>query len=399
MEDNKIDELTQDQIKRWRLILGEEVQDSLEQACGGGSLELSKEEIMMDGALNEIYANQNFSEVGESSGSGGGRGKSFPTASKWLGDIQEIFDQDIVKIIQNDAIDRCGLKQLLMEPEVLENMEPDVNLASTIMMIKEQIPAKSKDGVRRFIKKIVDDINKRLADDIKKVISAKLNKKEHSPIPAASAIDFKYTIQRNLKNYNHDVGAIIPEKVYFFERASTNDSNKWTIILDVDKSWSMGESVIYSSVLSCVLASINAVKTKIVSFDTQITDLTDLCDDPVELLYGFNMGGGTDINKSIAYCQTLIENPAKTIFFLISDLEEGGSPAKMLARLEHMKASGVVVVCLLAISDSGTPHYDKYVAEKISKMGISCFACSPENLPELLAGALNHQATYDFTKK
>ncbi len=386
-------------IKRWRLILGEEVDEQLSELTPDNSMGLTGEDLMMDNALSEIYSNRNFADIGDDSygsGSMGGKNKSFPNASKWLGDVQNIFDKDIVQIIQNDAIDRCGLKELLMEPEVLENMAPDVNLASTIMMVKEQVPAKSKDSVRRFIKKIVDDINKRLADDIKKVISSKLNKKEHSPIPSASAIDFQYTIRRNLKNFNHEIGAIIPEKVYFYDRANKSDSNKWTIILDVDKSYSMGESVIYSSVLSCILASISAVKTKIVSFDTEVVDLTNLCDDPVELLYGFNMGGGTDINKSIAYCETLIENPSKTIFFLISDLEEGGNASKMLSRLEHMKTSGVIVVCLLAISDSGTPHYDKNVAEKISKMGISCFACSPNNLPDLLTGALNHQTDYKF---
>ncbi|MFI3200048.1 MAG: VWA domain-containing protein [Eubacteriales bacterium] len=379
-----------DQIKRWRLILGEETQEKLSELDEKG-LSLTGEELLMDHALQEIYANRNFQEVGESDGTQGGRGKSFPEASKWLGDIQSIFNKDIVKIIQNDAIERCGLKQLLMEPEVLDNMEPDVNLASTIMLIKEQVPAKSKENVRRFIKKIVEDINKRLAEDVRKVISAKLNKKEHSPIPSARAIDFKYTIQRNLKNYNQEYNTIIPEKIYFYDSASKNDSNKWTIILDVDKSYSMGESVIYSSVLSCILASVNAVKTKIVSFDTQVVDLTHLSDDPVELLYGFNMGGGTDINKSIAYCETLIENPSKTIFFLISDLEEGGNASEMLNRLGNLKEQGVVVVSLLAITDSGTPHYDKAVAEKIGKLGISCFACSPNQLPELLTKALNHQ--------
>lgn len=378
-----------EQVKRWRLILGEEVDNHLKDISEDNSISMSEEDFMMDRALNEIYSSKNFSEVGDNNFASGGHGKSFPNASKWIGDVQSIFDKDIVKIIQNDAIDRCGLKDLLLQPEILENIEPDINLASTIMMVKEQVPTKSKDSVRAFIKKIVDEINKLMANDVKKAISSKLNKREHSPIPSASAIDFKYTIKNNLKNFNYDIGAIIPEKVYFYDRSSKSDANKWTIILDVDKSYSMGESVIYSSVLSCILASISSVKTKIVSFDTEVADLTDLSHDPVELLYGFNMGGGTDINKSISYCQNLIENPSKTIFFLISDLEEGGSPTPMLNRLEHMKASGVTVVCLLAISDSGTPHYDKHVAEKIGKLGISCFACSPDNLPKLLTSALN----------
>ena len=377
-----------EQITRWRLILGNEVEETLASMNNSPSVPMSAEELLMDKALDEIYSSKDFVEIG---GQGGGNGRSFPKASQWLGDIQTIFDKDIVKIIQNDAIERCGLKKLLLEPSVLENMEPDINLASTIMLLKNQVPEKSKDAVRKYIKKIVEDINKKMADDVKRVITSRLNKTKHSPIPAASAIDYKYTIKRNLKNYNTELKTIIPEKVYFFDRANRSDSNKWTIILDVDQSGSMGDSVIYSSVLSCILASISAIKTKVVAFDTQIVDLTSKCDDPVDLLYGFNLGGGTDIHKSLVYCNSLVENPSKTLMFLISDLEEYGNTSRMLAQLKFMKESGVTVVCLLAISDQGTPHYDHAMAEKIGKLDIPCFACSPNRLPELLDCALNHK--------
>ena len=380
-----------EQITRWRLILGNEVEETLASMNNSPSVPMSAEEMLMDKALDEIYSSKDFVEIGGHGGQGGGNGRSFPKASQWLGDIQKIFDKDIVKIIQNDAIERCGLKKLLLEPSVLDNMEPDINLASTIMVLKNQVPEKSKDAVRNYIKRIVEEINKKMADDVRRVISSKLNKTKHSPIPAASAIDFKYTIKRNLKNYNTELQTIIPEKVYFFDRANRSDSNKWTIILDVDQSGSMGDSVIYSSVLSCILASISAIKTKVVAFDTQIVDLTAKCDDPVDLLYGFNLGGGTDIHKSLVYCNSLVENPSKTLMFLISDLEEYGNTSRMLAQLKFMKESGITVVCLLAISDQGTPHYDHEMAEKIGKLGISCFACSPNRLPELLDCALNQK--------
>lgn len=383
-------------IRQWRLILGDEVQDSLDaiDQSGGG---MSENDMLLDQALSDIYASESFSPIGEG-GSGAGNSKSMPKASKWLGDINKFFEKDIAKIIQNDAIERCGLKSLLLEPEVLENMEPNINLAATIMNIKGQIPTKSKDSVRIFIKKVVDEINKKMATSVVQVVTSKLNKREHSPIPSAAAIDFKYTINKNIKNYNQELKTIIPERVYFFDRGTKNDSNKWTIILDVDKSGSMGESVIYSSVLSCILASINSVKTKIVTFDTEVLDLTDLCSDPVELLYGFELGGGTDINKSLKYCQTLIENPKKTLLFMVTDLYEFGNVSHMLQRLKFMKESGVTVVCLLAISDQGAPYYDKNLAEKLVKMGIPCFACSPNRLPDLLDAALHQKDMSEIEK-
>lgn len=369
-------------MERWRLILGAESEKRLE---GYSTFKLSEEELLMDSALDAIY-NPEDSSLGNSRLSAG-RGRSNPSVSRWLGDIRALFDRELVVLIQNDAIERKGLKQLLFEPELLDNLEPDMNLASMIMMIKENVPERSKESVRAFIEKIVRQINEKLENEIRHSVTAALNRKNHSPVPSSSAIDFKYTINKNLRNYNEDLKTIIPERVWFFDRASKTNSR--TVIVDIDKSGSMGESVIYSSVMSCILASMNSVKTHIVTFDTEVADLTDMSDDPVDLLYGINLGGGTDINKSVEYCQQFIESPSKTIFFLVSDLCEGGNRAALFRRIESMKESGVTVICLLAIADGGAPYYDSNAVSRIAAMDIPCFACSPEKLPDLLEAAFS----------
>ena len=355
-----------------------------------GDTGLTQEQDLMDRALAAIY-NRTESGGFASFGSGAGQGPSNPQITRWLGDVRSLFGQDLVTVIQADAVNRCGLKQLLFEPELLDHLEPDVNLAATIMILKEQIPKRSKESVRRFIRKIVEEINRLLEQDIRRAVAASINKRRHSPIPSAAALDFKTTIARNLKNYNPALGTIVPEHYYFFDRTSTTAANKWTVILDIDQSGSMGESVIYSSIISCILASMASVKTRIVAFDTEVADLTEKCEDPVDLLFGFQLGGGTDINKSVAYCSQFVENPKKTLFFLVSDLMEGGNRAGLLRRLSQLKEDGVTVVCLLAIADGGKPYYDGQMAAKVSAMGIPCFACSPQKLPELLERALKGQ--------
>lgn len=233
-----------------------------------------------------------------------------------------------------------------------------------------------------------------LENDVRRAVTAALNRRAHSPLPSAAAIDFRYTIRRNLQNYNAELQSIIPERVWFFDRSSK--VNRWHVVLDIDQSGSMGQSIIYSSVMACVLASMSAVKTSVVAFDTQIMDLTPLCQDPVDLLFGFQMGGGTDIAKSIAYCQGLMESPAKTLFFLISDLDEGGNRAALLRRLEEIKASGATVIVLLAVADGGRPYYDATTAQRVADMGIPCFACPPDQLPTLLERALKGQGLDDL---
>ncbi len=388
----------EEQMKRWRLILGEDSEERFSGMNGGSPVSLTEEQALMDSALAAIYNRAEQGGCGPG-GQGAGRGPSNPQITRWLGDVRSLFDKDLVTIVQSDAMERCGLKQLIFEPELLENLEPDVNLASTILMLKDQIPKRSKESVRGFIQKIVEEINKLLENDIRRAVTAAINRRQHSPIPSAAALDFRYTIRRNLKNFNPELGTIVPERFYFFDRTTTTAANKWTVILDVDQSGSMGVSVIYSSIMSCILASMASLKTRIVAFDTNIVDLTEKSDDPVDLLFGFQLGGGTDIDKSVAYCQQFVENPSKTIFFLITDLEEGGNRAALLRRLGELKESGVTVICLLAIADGGKPYYDAQMAGKVAALGIPCFACNPEMLPQLLERAFKGQDLNAFRKE
>lgn len=375
-------------LKRWRLILGSGCDEMINSL--GGAAEMSADELLMDSALSQIYGNDSGANMTGTVG----KGASSPKLTKWLGDLRSLFASAEIKVIQNDAIERKGLKQLLFEPEMLNGLEPDISTASLLLMLKDQIPAKSKDNARQYIAKIVEDINRRLSDDIKRSVTAAMNRREHSPIPSASALDYKLTIRRNLKNYDPGLKTILPEKFYFFERVSRSASR--TVILDIDQSGSMGESAIYSSVMGCILASISSVKTHVVAFDTAVTDLTEMCSDPVDLLYGIQLGGGTDIEKSVAYCTELITEPEKTTMFLVTDLYEGGNRNGLIRRLGELKESGVNVIVLLAISDSGKPMFDESIAEKIAAFDIPCFACPPEKLPEMLEAALKKRSLSGF---
>ena len=376
-----------EQLKKWRLILGSESNSGFP---AEGQVPFSEEELLMDQALAQIYGWEN--RDGSGNGGGAGKGMTSPVLTKWMGDLRTLFSPMQVRVIQNDAIERMGMKQLLFEPEMLKDMAPDMSMASLLLLMKDQIPKKAKEQAREYIRRIVEEINKKLADDVKRCVSAAVNRRMHTPIPSASALDYKLTIRRNLKNYDKDSKTIYPEKFYFFEHASTARSDSRTIILDIDQSGSMGESAIYASVMGCILAGISSVKTYVVAFNTEVTDLTELCEDPVELLYGIQLGGGTDIEKSVAYCSELIANPSKTTLFLVTDLCENGNRAGLLQRLDTLKGSGVTVVVLLAISDSGKPVYDHQMAERIAAMDIPCFGCPPDKLPELLEQALKHRA-------
>ena len=373
---------------RWRLILGEDTK-ALQQVA------LDEKASIMDAALAAIY---NRGEEGKSGRKGAGLGASAPNLAKWLTDVRTFFPEDVVSVIQSDAIERKGLTKLLFEPETLKNVKPDMAMVGTLLALKGQIPEKSKETARELVRNVVDEIMKRMEQDMRRAVTGALNKKAHSPIPNFASTDWKRTINRNLKNYDIQTKRLIPEKFYFFERSQKQKS--WTVILDIDQSGSMADSIIYSSVMGSIFASMPALDTHVVAFDTEVTDLTELCrQDPVDMLFGVQLGGGTDINKSVAYCQTLIENPRKTIFILISDLYEGGVRKGLLRRLNEMHQDGVKVITLLALTDLGKPDYDENLGKEISKLGIACFACTPDRLPDLVASALKGKDLMAFGKE
>ncbi|MDR1895862.1 MAG: VWA domain-containing protein [Prevotellaceae bacterium] len=361
---------------RWRLILGRD-------SNVFSDVRLNDRQSIMDAALAAVYDNTDGNQHGKQ----GGHDASMPNLAKWLTDIRTFFPQDVVSVIQSDAIERKGLTKLLLEPETLKNVKPDISMVATLMALKGQIPEKSKETARELVNSVVDEIMKRMENDLRKAVTGALNKKAHSAVSNFSSIDWKRTINRNLKNYDSDKKRLIPEKFSFFERSKKQKD--WTVILDIDQSGSMCDSIIYSSVMGSIFASMPALDTHVVAFDTEITDFSELCrNDPVDMLFGIQLGGGTDINKSVAYCQNLIENPSKTMFILISDLYEGGVKRGLLRRLAEMYENRVKIIVLLALSDAGKPDYDVDLAKDISKLGIACFACTPNRLPELVEAAI-----------
>ena len=384
-----------EQIRRWRLILGKSAQEALEQQCGQAPT-ISASDAEMDEALAAIYDETHSVEPGQRRSAG--LGASAPRLAKWLGDIRNYFKQDVVTVIQQDAIERRGLKQLLFEPEMLRNVQPNIQLVGTLMSLKGQIPERTKETARMVVREVVEEIKKRLEQKIRQAVLGALNRREHSPLPNASSIDWKWTIGRNLKNYSPELKTIVPERVYFYSRAQR--SNNWTVIVDMDQSGSMADSVVYGAVCGSIFASLPALDTHVVAFDTEVVDLTDKCgNDPVDMLFGVQLGGGTDINKSVGYCEQFIKEPKQTLFILITDLFEGGNEPQLVRRMREMVESGVRAVCLLALSDSGVPSYDEGLARKLSALGIPCFGCTPNLLPELLEAALRGSDLKSFANK
>lgn len=369
-----------DRLTRWRLVLGGNDADGVTTPAGEAVL-LSADDARRDLALQELY--------GAERNGRGGMGASSPRVARWLGDIRGYFPSSVVQVMQADAMDRLGLRQLLLEPEMLRTVQPDVGLVSTLLGLGRVIPEHSRETARTVVRQVTAQLEERLRARTIQAVTGALNRAARTRRPRHRDIDWNRTIAANLRNYQPAYRTVVPERLVGHARRSTEIQRE--IILCIDQSGSMAESVVYSSVFGAVLSSLRAVRTRMVVFDTEVVDLTEDLDDPVDVLFGVQLGGGTDINRALAYCQGQISRPDETILVLISDLYEGGIAEEMLRRAAAIVGTGATMIALLALSDTGHPTFDAGHAAALAGIGVPAFACTPDLFPDLMAAAIERR--------
>ncbi|MFE0703708.1 VWA domain-containing protein [Streptomyces sp. NPDC058872] len=363
-----------ERMRRWRLVLGGGDADGTGRTPTGT-------DSAMDRALTALYDHK-----GRGGDRSAGLGASAPSVARWLGDVRRYFPGSVVQVMQRDAIDRLGLDALLLEPEMLEAVEADVHLVGTLLALNKAMPETTRETARTVVRKVVDDLERRLAGRTRTALTGALDRSARIGRPRHRDIDWDRTIRANLKNYLPEHRTVVPERLVGHGRASRGIRKE--VVLCIDQSGSMAASVVYASVFGAVLASMRSLATRLVVFDTAVVDLTDHLDDPVDVLFGTRLGGGTDINRALAHCQSRITRPADTVLVLVSDLYEGGIRDEMAQRVAALKASGVQLVVLLALSDEGAPAYDREHAATLAALGVPAFACTPDHFPEVMAAAL-----------
>ncbi|MDN5762550.1 MAG: VWA domain-containing protein [Microlunatus sp.] len=384
MNSSEQTESAQDQrLTRWRLLLGEPGAEGL-------GVELGDDESEMDQALAALYDSEPPIERSDRRPGPNDRtarlGASAPQVARWLGDIRTYFPTSVVQVMQRDAIERLDLTSLLLEPELLRTVQPDVHLVATLVGLSSVMPETTRATARAVVGEVVAEIERRIAERTRSAVGGAINRAARTRQPRAADIDWLATIGRNLDHYLPEHQTVVPERLVGHARSAK--ALACDVVVAIDQSSSMAESVVYASVFAAVLASLHTVRTSLVAFDTAVVDLTELLDDPVAALFGCQLGGGTDINRAVAYCGQLVTRPTETVLLLITDLFEGGDGNELMRRLVGLHRDRVRVVVLLALSDEGTPCYDHDRAAVLAEIGIPALACTPDAFPDLLAVAI-----------
>ena len=378
-----------ERLQRWRLVLGGGEGDGTGETLDG-------DDAGRDSVLDALYGDGGGDgSSGRVGGRGAGLGRSSPRVARWLGDIRSYFPASVVSVLQRDAMERLGLAQLLLEPELLGAVQPDIHLVGTLLALQRAIPEQSRETARAVVRSVTGQLEARLAAPTRQAVTGALHRAARTRRPKAGDIDWGRTVAANLRHYQPDLGTVIPERLVGYGRRSPQVLRE--VILCLDQSGSMAASVVYASVFGAVLASVRSLSTRLVVFDTAVADLTEELDDPVDVLFGVQLGGGTDIAGALTYCAAQVTRPRDTVLVLVSDLFEGGDPEEMLRLAASLVGSGVTVVVLLALSDDGAPAYDHDHAAAFAALGIPAFACTPDLFPDLMAAAIERRDLQSWT--
>lgn len=379
-----------ERARRWRLVLGTDAPDDGTDGAAAPGASLSVDDLRIDGVLSAVYSD---GEGGPSAGRGrdrkGSLGRSAPQMAQWLHDVRECFPRSVVQVVQRDAIDRLGLHQLLLEPELLHSVEPDLALVTLLVELSHLLPESSRAAARTVVQAVIDDLRTRLESRTVRAVHGALARSSRRRPARPADIDWDRTIRANLRTWTPELGSIIPERVVGHGRRERSLDRD--VIIAIDQSASMAESVVHAAVLGAVLASIPSLRTHVVAFDTAVVDLTPVLHDPVDLLFGVQLGGGTDIGAAVSYCRTLVERPTRTLVVLVTDLFEGGNSDLLVHHAAELVASGTTVLVLLALADGGAPAYDHQMAARLAALGIESVACTPDEFPDLFARSLGRQ--------
>lgn len=369
-------------LRRWRLMLGRYAAQPL------SSAQFQASDWKLDQALEYLYGREY--EGRGLTRPGGGAGSLDPSqlrAIDWLNQSRKLFPKDVFERMQTQAIERYQLNDLLNDPSVLRSLDATPGLARALLGLRGRLSGQMRDAVCEIIQKTVDDITRRLKSDFVNALVGRRNRQRRSEVKNAQNFDARATIQANLKNYDADRGQLVIRRPLFNTRVKRN--LPWDVVLCVDQSGSMMDSVIYSAVIAGIMSALPTVRVKLVVFDTSVVDLTHLAHDPVEVLLTVQLGGGTDIGRAVRYCESLITNPQRTVFALISDFEEGAMPGPLLAAVQRMAQARVKLLGLAALDESANPVFDRQMAQRLANQGMHVAALTPTHFAQWLAEVMN----------
>lgn len=359
-------------LERWRLVLG---------APAAGMTSLNAEAAAMDAALSWLYGRD--PGLAERGVRGAGNEDSLVTPVDWLDDVHRLFPKETIERLERDAVERYDIHEIVTDPDVLARVEPNPALLRAVLRTKHLMNPDVLELARRIVAEVVRELLARLATEVRRGLTG-TRLRRPSNFRQARDFDFVGTVRANLAHYQPEQRRLLIERPRFTSRGRRH-TQPWQLILLVDQSGSMVDSVIHSAVTAACLWGVPGLRSHLIAFDTNVVDLTSEVADPVELLMRVQLGGGTDIAQAARYGAGLVDAPRRAIVAIVSDFYEGGDDHELVRTVRGLVEQGTHVLCLAALDEAAEPNYDRELGQRLADVGAYVGAMTPGNLAEFVA--------------
>ena len=367
-------------LNRWRLILG-----------SFSNLEIDNEYSEIDETLNFLYDREYTQNGGYSldnfNNSNSSKEKSALTVPKWISKVKKLFPKETIEIMQKQALEKYKLTEILTDENILKEIEPNIELLKNILTFKDMMSQNVKKLAYDIVKKTLEEIKNKMEVEIKRVFYGKKLPNSNTTNKIFKNLDIKKTIRYNLKNYDIKNKIIFTDKLFFNQ--NIKKYNPYNIIILIDESGSMLDSVIYSSIMASIFANLPYLSIKLIIFDISVVDLSEHIKEPIDILFKVQLGGGTNIAQALEYAKKITFAPDKTIVLLISDLFDSNDYKLMYKNANDIIESGSKLIVLTALDYNANSIYDKEAARYFSKIGAKVGALTPSKLSKWISDIIS----------
>ncbi|GAA3245847.1 hypothetical protein GCM10020256_73110 [Streptomyces thermocoprophilus] len=257
------------------------------------------------------------------------------------------------------------LREVLADPQLAARLTPSMSLIEQLLRDKNNLSGVALANAKALIRRFVDEVAELLRTQVEKASVGALDRSV-PPKRVFRNLDLDRTIWKNLTNWDPEQERLYVDRLYY--RHTARKTTPQRLIVVVDQSGSMVDSMVNCTILASIFAGLPKVDVHLIAYDTQALDLTPWVNDPFETLLRTNLGGGTDGTVAMALAQPKIAEPRNTVVVWISDFYEWRSE-QLFESMAAIHRSGAKFIPVGSVTSSGRGSVNPWFRERFKDLG------------------------------
>ncbi|MFI0373023.1 VWA domain-containing protein [Actinomadura sp. 1N219] len=268
--------------------------------------------------------------------------------------------------MEGDLVKRMALREVLADPKLASKLTPSMSLIEQLLRDKANLSGVALANAKSLIRRYVDEVAQVLRTQVEKSSSGTIDRSV-PPKRVFRNLDIDRTIWKNLTNWSPEDERLYVDRLFYKQTAKRTTPAKMIVV--VDQSGSMVDSMVNCTILASIFAGLPKVDVHLIAYDTRALDLTPWVHDPFEVLLRTKLGGGNDGPVAMNMARPKITDPRNTVMVWISDFYEFEASQPLFEGIEAVHRSGVKFIPVGSVTSSGTQIVNPWFRERFKRLG------------------------------